>query len=213
MNEAINEAHGSATTVVVADDHDAVRLGVRMRLDAEPGLLVVAEAADGAQAVAVIREHAPNVALVDLRMPGMGGIEVIEAIAGDSSPTRIILLSATTDAHLVQRALDAGAAGYVGKESPLQTMVSAVQQVALGNRYVDPALVADLLQAEGDRLSPRELEVLTLASNGMQNKVIAARLGISEETIKSHVSTIIRKLDAGSRTEAVATALRRHLIQ
>jgi DNA-binding NarL/FixJ family response regulator len=196
---------------VLADDHPAIRMGVRIRLEREAGFDVVGEACDGREAVDLINEIHPDVAVVDLRMPELDGIDVARLAGGDV--TRIIVLSAMGDAELVQRALDAGAAGYVDKESPLDVLVSAVEAAASGRTFVDPSLVAGLLEGSGSRLSPRELEVLQLAADGLANRAMAERLGLSEETVKSHVSNVIRKLDATSRTQAVAEAMRRSLIR
>lgn len=201
----------TATTVVLADDHPAIRMGVRMRLEREPGVTIIGEAADGPEAIELIRQLHPDVAIVDLRMPSSDGIDVTSAVVGNH--TKVVLLSAVGDAHLVQQALDAGATGYVDKESPLDVLVSAVQSAARGRSFVDPSLVAGLLDPTDRRLSPREREVLQLAADGLQNRAIAAKLHLSEETVKSHVSSVIRKLDASSRTQAVAEALRRSIIR
>ena len=210
MTETIEGTGPATITVVLADDHPAIRAGLRMQLERIPGVQVLAEAQDGDEAVTAIEEHRPDVAVVDLRMPGKDGIEIAAAVGDD---TRVVLLSATTDSQVVQRALEAGAAGYVDKESGLDIIEAAVREVARGRRYVDPSLVAGLLDSAGERLSEREIQVLQLAGNGMQNKTIAAQLALSEETVKSHISNIMRKLDAHSRTEAVAAALRRSLIR
>lgn len=210
MNER-SEQSVARTTVVLADDHPAIRMGVRMRLEREEGVTIVGEASDGPHAIELIRELHPDVAVVDLRMPTTGGIEVTTAVSGNH--TRVVVLSAVGDAHMVQEALDAGAAGYVDKESPLDVLVSAVHAAARGRSFVDPALVSGLLDGTERRLSQREREVLQLAADGLQNRAIAERLHLSEETVKSHVSNVIRKLDASSRTQAVAEALRRSMIR
>ena len=207
----MKQGSGQSTTIVLADDHPAIRMGVRMRLEQEPGVEIVGEVADGRAAIELIRDVHPDVAIVDLRMPGADGLEVTESVTGNH--TRVVLLSAVNDAQLVQKALDAGASAYVDKESSLDTVVSAVHAAARGARFVDPALVAGLLESTDRRLSERELEVLQMAADGKQNRAIAAELRLSEETVKSHVSNIIRKLDASSRTQAVAEALRRSMIR
>lgn len=201
-----------ATTVLLADDHPAMRDGIRLRLELDPDIRVVAEAANGTEALELIRGHDPDIALIDLRMPGLDGLGLVAAVRAAELPTRVVLLSALTEAHLVQRALDSGAYGYVGKDSPMEVIVDAVHSVARGSRYIDPTLLAGVLEPSGDRLTDRERQVLQLAANGQQNKVIAQELGLSEETVKSHLSNVMRKLGAQSRTEAVAAALRRSLI-
>jgi DNA-binding NarL/FixJ family response regulator len=211
LHKPADEPRAAGTTIVLADDHPAIRMGVRMRLEQESDLQVVAEARDGREAVHMIQSIHPDVAVLDLRMPELDGIEVTTQVVGNH--TRVVLLSAASDSHLIQRALDAGASGYVDKESPIDVVVQAVHAVAAGRSFIDPSLVASLLHGGDARLSPRELEVLQLAADGMQNRAIAGELALSEETVKSHVSNVIRKLDASSRTQAVAEALRRSLIR
>jgi DNA-binding NarL/FixJ family response regulator len=201
-------------TVLLADDHPALRAGIRLRLEADAGFEVVEEASDGAAAIDGIARTDPQVALVDLRMPGIDGLELARIVTRDHPATRVVLLSALTEAQLVQRALDAGAWGYVAKESSLDVVVDAITTVAAGGRYFDPSLLAGLFTTtSGDRLTDREREVLQMAANGHQNKVIASALGLGEETVKTHLSSVMRKLDAASRTEAVAAALRRSIIE
>ena len=211
MQSTDHQRGDARTTIVLADDHPAIRMGVRMRLEREIGFSVVGEAADGLEAVALIEDVHPDIAVVDLRMPELDGVEVARQVHGNH--TRVVLLSAMGDAHLVQRALDAGAFGYVDKESSLDVLVAAVEAVVAGRRFIDPSLVAGLLDGAGTRLSGRELEVLQLAADGHANRAIAERLGLSEETVKTHVSNLIRKLEASSRTQAVAAGLRRSLIR
>lgn len=200
-----------APRVLLVEDHPAVRAGIRLQLEAR-GLEIVGEAADGGEALTMIRQAAPSVVMADLRMPGIDGMQLVELIRDERLDVAVVLLSAVTEAHLVQRALDLGARGYVSKDAPIETIVAAVNAVAAGGRYVDPMLLASMLDTPSETLSVRELEVLQQAANGMQNKVIAMELGISEETVKTHLSNVMRKLDSASRTQAVAAGLRRALI-
>lgn len=209
-----DEEPGSSTfapRVLLVEDHPAVRAGIRLQLEAR-GLEIVGEAADGGEALTMIRQTAPSVVMADLRMPGIDGMQLVELIRDERLDVAVVLLSAVTEAHLVQRALDLGAKGYVSKDAPIETIVAAINAVAAGGRYVDPMLLASMLDAPSETLSVRELEVLQQAANGMQNKVIAMELGISEETVKTHLSNVMRKLDSASRTQAVAAGLRRALI-
>lgn len=200
-----------APTILLVEDHPAVRTGIRLQLESH-GLAVVGEAADGGEALAMIRQHAPSVVVADLRMPGVDGMQLVERVRDEALDVSVVLLSAVTEAHFVQRALDLGASGYVSKDAPIETIVTAIDVVASGGRYVDPLLLASVLESSNEQLSPRELEVLQQAANGMQNKLIALELDISEETVKTHLSNVMRKLEAASRTEAVAAGLRRALI-
>lgn len=198
--------------VVLADDHPALRAGIRARLEIDESAVVVGEASDGERALDLVQQLRPDVALLDLRMPGLDGIEVATRIRMQGLPTHVVLLTALTDTELVQHALDVGVRGYVDKGSHLDVMVAAVRAVAAGERYVDPSLLAGFVASSGETLSRRELQVLQLAANGLQNKTIAAELDLSEETVKSHLRNVMRKLDVQSRTGAVATAFRRSLI-
>lgn len=209
---AANAEPGDGTRVLLVDDHPAVRAGIRLQLESR-GVIVVGEAADGGEALTMIRQTAPSVVVADIRMPGIDGMQLIELVRDEQLDVAIVLLSAVTEAHLVQRALDLGASGYVGKAATFETIVAAITAVAAGGRYVDPMLLASLLDAPGETLTARELEVLQHTANGKQNKLIAIELGIGEETVKTHLSNIMRKLDAESRTEAVAAGLRMALVR
>jgi two-component system nitrate/nitrite response regulator NarL len=199
--------------LLLVDDHPALRAGIRLQLESGLVATVVGEASDGSSALAEIERLRPDVALVDLRMPGMDGLDLTRTVVRDELGTRIVLLSALTEPHLVRSALDAGAWGYVGKEAPLDVICDAIAAVGTGTRYIDPTLLAALVGPTANQLTPREREVLQLAADGHQNKVIALELGLGDETVKTHLSTIMRKLDAASRTEAVAFALRRSIIE
>lgn len=199
--------------VLLADDHPALRTGIRARLEIDAVAVVVAEAGDGVHALELVQEHQPDLALLDLRMPGLDGVEVAEQILRRRLPTRVVLLTALTDVELIQHALEVGVRGYVDKGSHLDVMVAAVQAVAAGQRFVDPSLLASFVAgAARESLSQRELQVLQLTANGMQNKTIALELDLSEETVKSHLRNVMRKLDVQSRTGAVTAAFRRSLI-
>lgn len=200
------------TTLILADDHPAMLAGTRLQLQQCEAVCIVGEAADGKEAFKLIGQHRPDVAVVDFRMPLMGGLALLKMVRDHGYGTELIIFSATTDAHLVQKALDLGAAGYVSKSAPVQQIVDAVRAVAAGGRYIDPTLLAQLLQEGSSRLSVREHEVLQLAANGMQNKEIAQALDVGIETVKSHLSSAMRKLQANSRTGAVAAALRQSVI-
>lgn len=199
-------------TCLIADDHPAVLDSVTHVLVAA-GIDVVKQARDGAQALRALEESAPDVALLDVGMPGLTGIEVARAI-GDRVP--VILYTGVADRALVVEALDAGARGFVLKEAPLDDLVRAIEVVAGGGVYVDPVLAGLLASREAAQrlplVSPREREVLTLLADGLKNEEIASRLGLSADTVRAHIRNAMRKLDADTRTHAVALALRRSLI-
>jgi DNA-binding NarL/FixJ family response regulator len=203
------------TTCLVADDHPAVLEAVSSFLE-EQGIKVVARARNGDQAIAEIDEKHPQVALVDLMMPGRDGIDVARS-AGRSTPeTAIILYTGHGERERLTEALDAGARGFLLKEAPLGDLVRAVETVARGGVYVDPVLAGVLASAESTsqipKLTQREREVLRLLADGLRNEEVGKRLFISPATVKTHVRNAMDKLEADNRTQAVAEAIRQHLI-
>jgi DNA-binding NarL/FixJ family response regulator len=180
------------------------------------GFTVVARAADGREAAAVIERERPRVALLDLRMPHRSGIEVARAVAAASPETDFVFYTAFGDRALLADALEVGARGFVLKEAPLQDLVRAVERVAAGEAYVDPVLAGLLVGGPATQRSPsltrREREVLRLLADGLSNDAIGSELGISVETVRTHIRKAMAKLDADTRTQAVATALRQSLI-
>jgi DNA-binding NarL/FixJ family response regulator len=205
----------SAVTCVVADDHPAVLAAVVGVFD-ESGIDVVGRARDGEEALEQIAAREPNVALLDVRMPRLGGIEVAKRSAREHPKTAILLYTGYAERALVIEALDAGARGFVLKEAPLPDLVRAVETVAEGRTYVDPVIAGVIASAEATQkiptLTQREREVLRLLADGHRNEEIGKRLFISPETVRTHVRKAMAKLEADTRTQAVATALREQLI-
>ncbi len=203
------------TTCLVADDHPAVVEAVADVLAAN-GIEVVGRARDGREAVARIEQMQPAVALLDLRMPLLSGIEVARAVGRSAPDTAVILYTAFGDRALLTEALDAGARGFVLKEAPLAEVVRAVELVASGRTYVDPVLAGVLSSSAAtekiSKLTQRERDVLRLLADGLSNEEIGKALFISPETVRTHVRKAMAKLDADTRTQAVATALRQSLI-
>jgi DNA-binding NarL/FixJ family response regulator len=203
--------------VLMADDHVAIRFGVRMFLEADPQIEIIAEAADGAEAFRLIRELRPQVAVLDIQMPGMTGIEITRAIRAERLPVGVLILTAFDDEPYVQAVLQAGANGYVLKTADAQDLIEAVKAVHEGGSVLDPTVARKLLEhmarppstpeAPGTSLTDRELDVLRLAAKGYTNKAIGAQLEISDRTVQGHLAKIFDKLHAGSRTEAVMRAV------
>ena len=201
-------------TCLIADDHEVVREGLRLALSRSQRIRVIGEAADGASAVALAERRRPDVVIMDLRMPDMDGLEATELIANKAPGTAVLIFTAYGERSLLQRGLESGALGYILKETPHETLVRAIEKVAAGETFVDPGLMAEVVSARGqpDILTPREREILQLLADGMSNVDVAAKLFISQETVKSHVRHILAKLEADTRTQAVAIALREAMI-
>jgi two-component system nitrate/nitrite response regulator NarL len=207
-------------SVVVADDHPLYREGVRRALVQSGRIDVVAEAENGREALAAIREHRPEVALVDYQMPGLDGIAVVHAVVRDELPTRVLLLTAFEESALVFKAVQEGAAGYLLKDSSRDEIVGAVAQAANGSTVLPAGLATGLaaeirLRHESDQpvLSERERQVLELFAAGKSVPDAAAELFLSPSTVKSHVQHLYAKLGVSDRAAAVAEALRRGLLE
>jgi two-component system nitrate/nitrite response regulator NarL len=196
------------TRVLVADDHPLFREGVERAVRARPDLELVGLAADGREALAAIRALEPDVALLDLRLPGLDGLRVLHALARDEVPTRVVFLSATADAGVVSRALQAGAAGYFAKEAERDAILDGV--AAAARRAPAPAPAADDGRA---LLTARERQVLELMADGLSAPQIAARLVVAVPTVKSHQARLYEKLGVSDRAAAVAQGMRRGLLE
>ncbi len=201
-------------SVLIADDHEVVREGLRLSLLRSPHIRIVGEAPDGETAVALAERRRPDVVIMDLRMPGMDGIEATEEVLRRVPDTAVIVFTAYSERALLTRSLESGARGYILKEAPHETLLRAIEKVAAGETFVDPALMPNLVQGRdgGEILTQREREILQLLADGMSNADVAQRLFISQETVKSHVRNILVKLEADTRTQAVAIALREAMI-
>ncbi len=201
-------------SVLIVDDHEVVREGLRLSLLRSPQIRVVGEAPDGETAIALAERRRPDVIIMDLRMPGMDGIEATEEILKQAPDAAVIVFTAYSERALLSRSLESGAKGYILKEAPHETLLRAIEKVAGGDTFVDPALMPNLVQGRdgGDSLTQREREILQLLADGMSNADVAQRLFISQETVKSHVRHILVKLEADTRTQAVAIALREAMI-
>lgn len=217
---AFMQVSGEHVRVVVGDDHPLFREGVVRALTSSGQITVVAEAENGSGALELIREHLPDVALVDYRMPELDGTQVAAAVRRDELPTRVLLLSAHDDAAIVYHALEEGAAGFLSKESTRAELVSAVLDCARGRDVVTASLTAGLAgeirkraQPAGPSLSTREREVLRMIAAGQTVPAMAKELFLAPSTVKTHVQRLYEKLGVGDRAAAVAEAMRRGLLE
>lgn len=201
--------------VLLADDHAVVRQGIRQFLETAANIVIVAEASDGLEAIKLIREHQPNVAVVDIQMPGQSGIDVTRAIRAERLPVGVLILTAFDDPPYVKAVLLAGANGYVLKSAEAHDIVEAVQAVHEGQSVLGQGIARKLMEqlsvprteAHVESLTERELEVLRFAAQGYTNKAIGMELSISDRTVQGHLAKIYDKLGAASRTEAVMRAV------
>jgi DNA-binding NarL/FixJ family response regulator len=199
--------------ILVAEDHPVARVGVSTIVNMQPDMMVVAEAANGQQAVEMFREHRPDVALLDLRMPVLGGVEAARAIRAEFPDAHLIALTTYGGDEDIRRALAAGVQAYLTKDVLHDELLKAIRAVHGGQRYL-PASVAASLAAQAPRpdLSAREVQVLELIVRGLANKQIAFELSIAEHTVKNHVKNILSKLGAQDRTQAATAAIQRGIV-
>ena len=209
----MSKQSNSQIKVLIVDDHPVVRAGLTSMLGTQPNLEVIGSASTGEEALDMVRRGDPDVLLLDLRMPGMNGVDTLGALAKTGSSSRVIILTSFETDEDIYRAFQAGAQGYLLKNTSLREMVEAITMVQAGRRYV-PGHIASRLAERMMRtnLTVRELEILKMLAKGPTNKEIAQALGISDNTVRNHVNSIIEKLEVSDRTEAATTAIQRGLI-
>lgn len=201
--------------VLIVDDHLVVREGLRLILESDDGFEVVGEASDGAAALRLVEQLSPEVVLMDLRMPGMDGLEALERIHRDHGQVAVVVLTTFNEDELMARALRAGARGYLLKDTTRQVLLDTVRAASRGEMLIRPELLARVLDkkpAGAGALSERELEVLRAVARGLRNKEIADRLNVSERTVKAHLTSVFNKLGVDSRAGAVAAGVRLKLV-
>lgn len=199
--------------ILCVDDHPVVLDGLSAIIAMQPDMAVAATAPNGEQALRVFREQKPDVTIVDLSLPDMSGFELIEAMRGVDNRAKVIVLSSYDGDADIQRALNAGAQGYVAKGLVRDELLTAIRTVSKGGKHIPAAIAQRLVEnMNGDAISGREVQVLELVADGRRNKEIAAELSIAEDTVKMHVRNIFSKLNVTDRTEAVTVALRRGII-
>ena len=208
-------SHDSGTIrILAADDHQLIRQGIAGLIADEPGMTLVAEAANGREAIDQFRRHRPDVTLMDLQMPELNGIEAMTAIRAEFPEARIIVLTTYTGDVQVLRAIKAGASGYLLKSTLVNEMLAAIRAVHAGRKALSAEVSFDLAEHSAqDALSPLEVRVLRLIANGHTNKEIAAKLSVTEEAVKSQVRNILSKLGTDDRTHAAVIGLKRGIIE
>ena len=224
LQQAAEERQPDSLRVLIVDDHDLFRTGLRNLLE-EQGVVVIGEAGGGADAVRIVRELAPDVVVMDLNMPGMGGVDATRHITGIAPLTRVVMLTISDEDTDVMDAILAGACGYLLKDSSIQELMAGIRAASLGESLISPTIAAKVLQrvratstqpeiANTIRaeLSDREIEVLKLIANGKDNAVIAAELHISPKTVKNHISNILMKLQIDNRIQAAVYAVRSGIV-
>ena len=205
--------NSKAIRILVVDDHFMVRMGLSSSLNVEPDIEVVAEAESGEAALRLFRKYLPSLVMMDLRLPGMSGIECTAALIREFPDARVLVLSTHSGEEEIYRAMQAGARGYVIKSIVREELLRAVREVHSGGRYLDPMVAFHLAKRKSHRpLSSREVEVLRLVAKGFGNREIATALNIAEVTVKLHVSHMLEKLEVNDRTQAATVALRRGII-
>jgi DNA-binding NarL/FixJ family response regulator len=203
----------SPIRILAVDDHPLLREGIAALVNSQPDMKLVAEAANGREAIEQFRKHRPDVTLMDLQMPELNGIDAMIAIRGEFPQARIVVLTTYKGDMEVLRALKAGARGYLLKNLLRRELLETIRAVHAGEKRIPPEVAAQIADhATEDDLTSREIEVLQLIASGNANKAIAARLSISEETVKGHVKNILSKLVANDRTHAVTIGLKRGII-
>jgi DNA-binding NarL/FixJ family response regulator len=227
MSQSDTTMNGELIRVVIADDHALFRRGLEMVLGSEPDIKVVAEANDGRQAVDAAVEHMPDLVLMDVRMPSSTGIDATKLIKDHAPHIKILMLTISDEEEDLYEAIKAGASGYLLKEISIDEVADAIRKVHAGQSLISPSMASKLLtefaamarkdeekqQMPAPRLTDREMEVLTLVAQGLNNRDIARKLFISENTVKNHVRNILEKLHLHSRMEAVVYAVREKLLE
>jgi two-component system NarL family response regulator len=203
-----------AIRILLVDDHPVVRAGLTSMLSTIPGLDVCGAASSGEEALQMVDSEKPDLLLLDLRMPGMTGIELLKAIRAKTSPPKTLVLTSYESDEEIYRAIEAGAQGYLLKSTPQAEIVAAIQTVHSGRHHIPPRIAARLAERMvRSALTQRELEILEMVVRGLTNKQIGHALQISENTARNHINSIIRKLDVSGRTEAATAAIQQGLVR
>lgn len=207
------DSHSAKISVMLVDDHIIVRMGLSFAINNQPDMQVIAQAEDGNEAIEMYRKHRPDVVLLDLRMPKRNGIETIGVLRHEFGAVRVLVLSNYGSGDEISAALQAGACGFVGKDTALAELLGAIRKVHSGDQVIPPEVARRLASRISSQLSVRELEVLALLGRGLSNKEVGTALNVVESTVKVHVTNILSKLGVADRTQAVLAGVKRGIIQ
>jgi DNA-binding NarL/FixJ family response regulator len=199
--------------LMVVEDHVLVRMGLVAAANNEPDMEVVAEVEDGKQVIEAFRAHQVDVVVLDLRMPGVDGVEITRALRGQFGSVRILVVSSYGGGDDIARAMQAGASGYIVKGMALEYLLEGIRKVHAGGQYLPPEISSRMVERMDSEISAREVEVMRLIAKGKSNKEIASHLGIVEGTVKAHLANIFSKLGAADRAQAIAIAIQRQILQ
>ena len=221
MNK-MGEENLMSTKVMLVDDHALIREGIKQLLEFDGSIDVIEQASDGAECLEKLQHVQPDILLLDINMPNVNGIEVLEEIKKKNIPVKVLMLTVHSEAEYLVQAVDIGANGYILKDSGSEELKKAIQSVMDGDSYIQPSLIPSLNSRLVNRdidkekiaaLTKREMEILTQIAGGMFNKEIAMNLNISERTVKNHISKIFKKIDVSDRTQAVVFAIRNNIVK
>lgn len=199
--------------ILLVDDHIVLRMGLTTATNGEPDMEVVADADNGTEAIKAYRAHHPDVVVLDLRMPGLNGIDTIRALRDEFREARVLVFSNYASGDEVYQAIRAGASGFVVKNMALSRLLEAIRKIHSGEQYIPPEIAMPMSERVVSQLSPREIEVLCHVAKGLSNKEIASALNVVEGTIKLHLTSILAKLGVSDRTQAILTAVKRGIIR
>lgn len=221
MNK-MGEENFMSTKVMLVDDHALIREGIKQLLEFDGSIDVIEQASDGAEYLEKLQHVQPDILLLDINMPNVNGIEVLEEIKKKNIPVKVLMLTVHSEAEYLVQAVDIGANGYILKDSGSEELKKAIQSVMEGDSYIQPSLIPSLNSRLVNRdidkekiaaLTKREMEILTQIAGGMFNKEIAMNLNISERTVKNHISNIFKKIDVSDRTQAAVFAIRNNIVK
>jgi DNA-binding NarL/FixJ family response regulator len=199
--------------ILLVDDHMVIRMGLMTAVGDEAGMEVVADVECGPDAIKAYRRHRPDVVVLDLRLPGLSGVETIRALREEFKQARVLVFSSYAKGEEIYQAMKAGASGFVLKEMPIDRVLGAIRVVHGGENYIPPEIAVRVCERLPAQLSPRELDVMQMLGRGFSNKEIGAQLGVAAGTVKIHITNIFGKLGVSDRTKALLTAIKRGILQ